>query len=196
MQCRATIFNAPVLASGHLNVMVPTMRDLADSLPSTWKADICNCKGETGATHPNQQWLDRFWGLVNSSHNKVPSEMSPFVLVPITGNRLASVAHCASTGTLSHRHLQGLPSNAAATLSAIGCLCIADSKADGVCPIRQGSEPLTTALEAVSSHTGIPLEQLLSPKKLGSTQCLGKLGPCLPITFPDLCHSGLLVQSG
>jgi len=112
MQCRATIFNAPVLASGHLNVMVPTMRDLADSLPSTWKADICNCKGETGATHPNQQWLDRFWGLVNSSHNKVPSEMSPFVLVPITGNRLASVAHCASTGTLSHRHLQGLPSNA------------------------------------------------------------------------------------
>ncbi len=95
--------------------------------------------------------------------------MSPFVVVPITGNRLASLAHCASTGTLAHRHLRGLPSNAAATLSAIGCLCIADSKADSVCSIKQGNEPLTTALEAVSGHTGIPLEQLLSPKKLGST---------------------------
>lgn len=93
--------------------------------------------------------------------------MKSFVVVNITGNRLASVAHCASTGTLAHRHLQGLPSTAAATLSAIGCLCIADSKADSVCPIEQGSEPLTTALEAVSGHTGIPLEQLLSPERLG-----------------------------
>ncbi|DBA97094.1 hypothetical protein WJX77_004694 [Trebouxia sp. C0004] len=146
--------------------MVPTIRD---SLPSTWKGDISSCKRESGATHRNQQWLDHLWGLVNGSHTKISSEMSPFVVVPITGNRLASVAHCASTGALAQRHLQGLPSNATATLSAIGCLCIADSKADSVCSIKQGREPLTTALEAVSSHTGIPLEQLLLPKKLGST---------------------------
>ncbi len=149
--------------------MVPTMDDLADSLPSTWKADMCNCNGESGATHPDRQWLNRFWGLVNSSYKEVPRSMKSFVVVPITGNRLASVAYCASTGTLAHRHLQGLPSTAAATLSAIGCLCIADSKADSVCPIKQGSEPLTTALEAVSNHTSIPLEQLLLPEKLGST---------------------------
>ena len=169
VECRATFDNGPVLASRHLNVMVPTMRDLADSLPSTWKADICNCKGFFGTTQPNQQWLDRFWRLVNSSCKEVPGVMRSFAVVPITGGRLASVAHCASTGTLAHRHLQGLPSTAAATLSAIGCLCIADSEADSVCPIKQGSEPLTTALEAVSSHTGIALEELLSPKKLGST---------------------------
>ena len=102
-RCRATFRNVPVLASGQLNVMVPTMDDLADSLPSTWKADICNCKGDSSTTHPNQQWLDRFWAFVNSSHNEVPRAMRSCVVVPITGKRLASVAHCASTGTLAQR---------------------------------------------------------------------------------------------
>ena len=172
--------------------MVPTMRDLADSLPSTWKADICNCKGFFGTTHPNEQWLDRFWRLVNSSCQEVPGVMRSFAVVPITGDRLASAAHCASTGTLAHRHLQRLPSTAAATLSAIGCLCIADSKADSVCLIKQGSEPLTIALEAVSSHIGIALKVCCRLRSLAA-QSLGKLGPCLPITCPS---SSLLMQSG
>lgn len=167
MQCRVTDFNAPVSASKHLNVMVPTMRDLADSLPSAWKADICSYAGESGSTHPNRQWLDHFWA--NCSHDEFPTVMRSFVLVPITGNRLASVAHCASTGTLARKHLLGLSNNAASTLSAIGCLCTADSRTDRVCSIKQGSDPLTTALKAVSDHTGIPLKQLLSPEELGST---------------------------
>ncbi len=121
--------------------------------------------------------------------------MKAFVVVPITGNRLASVAYCASTVTLAHRHLQGLPSTAAATLSAIGCLCIADSKADSACPIEQGSEPLTTALEAVSNHTSIPLEQLLSPEKLGST-VFEQARALLANHISDLCHSSLRVSSG
>ena len=150
-------------------MLAPTMLDVANSLPSAWETDVCKCTGESGATHPTHKWLKQFWSLMASSLTDKPNELDSFALVPITGNRLASIAHCRHNGALALQHLQGMPDSAATTLSAIGCLCIADSQADSVSPIHNSSDPLTSALEAVSCHTGIPLKRLLSRQRLGVT---------------------------
>jgi hypothetical protein len=70
-ECRATFRFEPVLAKGNLNVMVPVMEDLADSLASTWKADICNCNGESGATQTNSGWTGS-GGLSTAPIKKFP----------------------------------------------------------------------------------------------------------------------------
>ncbi|KAL0054862.1 hypothetical protein WJX82_003470 [Trebouxia sp. C0006] len=79
----------PLLESKSLNVLVPTIKDLANSLPSAWKRDTCDRSGNSGGCHPSQRWLDDFWTLVSRNMSAVPAELHSFVLVPITGNRLA-----------------------------------------------------------------------------------------------------------
>ncbi len=97
----------------------------------------------------------------------VPAELHSFVLVPITGNRLASVAHCRDTQALSFSQLGSWSSTAAAALSAVGCLCIAEARADSVVPDLAGTEPITAAVDNLSSRTGMPLQQLVAPGRLG-----------------------------
>ena len=165
--CRAKYDNKPLLTGGHLNVLAPTMLDVANSLPSAWETDVCKCTGESGATHPTHKWLKQFWSLMASSLTDKPNELDSFALVPITGNRLASIAHCRHNGALALQHLQGMPDSAATTLTAIGCVCIADRRAESASPIHYSHDSLTTALEAVSCQTGIPLKRLLSRQRLG-----------------------------
>jgi len=146
-------------------VLVPTIQDLANSLPSAWETNICDCSGDSGRCHPSRRWLNGFWTLVSSKMSAVPAELHSFVLVPVTGNRLASLAHCRETRALSR--LCSWSSTAAATLSAIGCLCIADARADSVVSDLAGVEPITAALDNLSSRTGMPLQQLVAPGRLG-----------------------------
>ena len=148
-------------------MLAPTMLDVANSLPRAWETDVCECTGESGATHPTNKWLKQFWSLMASSLTDKPNELDSFALVPITGNRLSSIAHCRHNGALALQHLQGMPDSAATTLSAIGCVCIADRRAESASPIHYSRDSLTTALEAVSCHTGIPLKRLLSRQRLG-----------------------------
>ena len=170
--CRAKHRGVPLLESKSLNVLVPTIKDLANSLPSAWKHDTCDRSGNSGGCHPSQRWLDDFWTLVSRNMSAVPAELHSFVLVPITGNRLASVTHCRDTRALSFSQLDSWSSTDAATLSAIGCLCIADKRADS--PQTQlvsdlaGVEPITAALDNLSSRTGVPLQQLVTPGRLGN----------------------------
>lgn len=99
--CRAKHKGVSLLESKSLNVLVPTIQDLAHSLPSAWKSSICDHSGDSGRCHPSRRWLDNFWTLVSRSMSAVPAELHTFVLVPITGNRLASLTHCRDT----HGHL-------------------------------------------------------------------------------------------
>jgi len=166
--CRAKHRGVPLLESKSLNVLVPTIQDLANSLPSTWKSDICDRSGDSGRCHPSQKWIDNFWTLVSRNMSAVPAKLHSFVLVPITGNRLASVTHCRDTRALSFSQLGSWSSTAAATLSATGCLCIADARADSVVSNLDGAEPITAALDKLSSHPGMPLQQLVTPRRLGN----------------------------
>jgi len=97
----------------------------------------------------------------------VPAELHTFVLVPITGNRLASLTHCRDTRALGYTELCSRSSTAAATLSAIGCLCIADARADSVVSNLAGVEPIIAALDNLASRTWMPLQQLMAPGRLG-----------------------------
>ena len=164
---RAKHKGAPLLESKSLNVLVPTIQDMANSLPGAWKSNICDCSGDSGRCHPSQKWLDGFWTLVSSSLSAVPAELHSFVLVPITGNRLASLAHCRDMRALTFTELRSWSSTAAATLSAVGCLCIADARADSVVSAVAGDEPITTAVDNLARRTGMPLQQLVAPARLG-----------------------------
>ncbi len=167
--CRAKYKGVPLLGSNMLNVSVPTIPDLADSLPTAWRKDICDYSGAGGKSHPNRGWLEDFWSLAARTMNGVPAELQSFALVPITGNCLASVDHCINSSALSHKHLYSLPSTAAATLSTIGCLCIGEERADTASAVPNGSEPLTSALQSTSNRLGVPLQQLVSLQRLGSS---------------------------
>ena len=156
-----------MLESKSLNVLAPTIQDLANSLPSAWMSSICDCSGDSGRYHPSRRWLNGLWALVSSSMSAVPVELHSFVLVPITGDRLASQAHCRDTQALGFAELQSWSSSAAATLSAIGCLCIADARADSVVSDLAGVEPITAALDNLASRTGMPLQQLVVQGRLG-----------------------------
>ena len=106
---------------------------------------------------------------MGSLSGAVPESLQFFALVAITGNQLASIQHCIQHQALSRAHLQYMPNYAASTLSSIGCVCIEESQADSASPIKAGAESLTTALKATSCCLGVPLPQLLSQERLGST---------------------------
>lgn len=49
-----------------MNVQVPTVVDLANSLPSDWK--------DVDGASPNKDWLDRFWAMAaNGNKHLQPS---------------------------------------------------------------------------------------------------------------------------
>ena len=157
----------PLLESKKLNVWVPTMSDLSRSLPTAWKDNICDITGDSGVSHPSQAWLDIFWPLVKRDLSQVPEELHAFAVVPITGNRLASVDYCTGYCVLGHEDLASLPITAAATLSAIGCLCLTDWRADGI-RLEAPRQSLATALKAASRRTGCSLPDLVTPARLGT----------------------------
>ena len=147
--------------------MVPTIDDLGPSLPKSWEHDVCDIGSRS--SQPSPEWLEQFWALMASLPGAVPQSLHSFALVPLTGDRLASIQHCTRRQALSKAHLQYMPSHAADTLSSIGCVCIKESRADRVSPINSTAEPITTALKAISSCMGVPLQQLLSKQRLGGT---------------------------
>ena len=180
MYCRAKVRGIPLLESKRLNVMVPTLHDLGLSLPKSWQQRVCNIGSQP--SQPTPEWLRSFWALMGSwpgiwpdidttPIKIIPESLHSFALVPITGNQLASIQHCTQRQALSQAHLRYLPSHmhAASTLSSIGCVCIKEPQADSVSPIEATAEPLTTALKATSRCLGVPLPQLLSQQRLGST---------------------------
>ncbi len=162
---RLKVDGVPLLESKVLNVQMPSFIDLADSLPSTWKGSSCTVT-QNSAQHPNQAWLDKFWGLVTNTWHNVPDELMHVMVVPLTGNCLASPAFCRSQAALSTAHLTALPANTADLLSALGCLCIADARADRVSCIPPTEVPVIAALAALPSHMPLPLHQLVSPRCL------------------------------
>ena len=148
--------------------MVPTMDDLGPNLPESWQHSVCNIGSHD--SQPTSEWLERFWDLMASLPGAVPKSLHSFALVPIYGNQLASIQHCIQHQALSHTHLQYLPSFAASTLSSIGCVCIEEPRADKVGQIvNEAKQGLLPALDAASSRLGVPLSQLLSQQRLGST---------------------------
>ena len=162
---RLKVNGVPLLESKALNVQLPSFADLADSLPATWKGSVCTVT-QNSAQHPNQAWLDKFWDLVANTWHNVPDELMHVMVVPLTGNRLASPAFCRSQAALSTTHLRALPANTAGLLSALGCLCIADACADRVSCISPIEVPVIAALAALPSHMPLPLHQLVSPRCL------------------------------
>ena len=188
LQCRLQHESRPLLDGKVLNVSIPSIKDLADSLPTAWKraivakpstSTVCrildgidNRQSPTsdGPSRPGNKWLDDFWSLVSGrqpTQRDFPAELQTFALVPLTDGRLASFEHCHAAAALTHQHLQWMPSTAAATLSAVGCLCIADSRAESASPIPRGTEPLTKAIDTTARRNGESVHELLSQKKLG-----------------------------
>ena len=164
--CRANLGGkGALLESKQLNVQVPTISDLADSLPPTWKQSICT--RSSGQKHPSKKWLDGFWKLVCSSLRCVPTQLQDIALVPTTDGRLASYRHCARNAALSYQHLKWMPSTAAATLTKVGCVCIEEPKAESASPLSRGADPLTHAIYTVTRQSGVSLSQLLSIQRLG-----------------------------
>ncbi|KAL3132912.1 hypothetical protein ABBQ38_006826 [Trebouxia sp. C0009 RCD-2024] len=157
----------PLLESKKLNVMVPTLDDLGPSLPASWQHDVCHIG--LRSSHPTSDWIDNFWALMASIPGAIPANLHSLALVPTAGSQLASIQHCIKHQALSPLHLQSLPSFAASTLSSIGCVCITEDEAYGASPIGFMADPLTTALVATSGCLGLPLPELLSQQRLGST---------------------------
>ena len=147
--------------------MVPTLDDLGPSLPASWQHDVCDI--DSRSSHPTSDWIDRFWALMASTFADIPANLHSFALVPISGNQLASIQHCIKHQALSPGHLQSLPSFAASTLASIGCVCITEAAASRASLIGFGADPVTTALVATSQRLGLPLPELLSKERLGST---------------------------
>ena len=100
----------------------------------------------------------------------IPASLQSFAVVPIAGSRLASVEQCIQYQAVSQAHLNFLPSSAADVLTAVGCICITEKRADSASPIFNRSEPLTEALNATARRLGLPLQQLLSQQRSGDTQ--------------------------
>ena len=168
MHCRKKYGGTPLLASTHLNVLVPTLDDLAASLPSSWQHSECNISID--GRHPSSQWLEQFWTLMAARTGNIPASLRCFAVVPIARNRLASFEHCLQHQALSQAHLAALPSFAANSLAAVGCICITENRAHRASPIPHWSEPLTIALDATSRRLGLLLQHLLSHPRLGGTE--------------------------
>ncbi len=164
--CRLKIVDDPLLESKVLNVHLPSLTDLATSLPASWRGTVCTLADNSNQL-PKQDWLDKFWSLVGSAWHKVPHELMHFMVVPLTDNRLASPAFCCIKATLSTVHLKALPAKTAQHLSAVGCLCMAEPLADCASCIDASEVPVITALAALPSYAARPLQQLVSIQRLG-----------------------------
>jgi hypothetical protein len=150
-RCRQGADAPFLLESGLMNVHIPTVDDLANSLPSSWK-DI------DGAL-PNQAWLDQFWTMVASHQwQQVPPALTAFYLVPLVGGnfqtlrpqRVLTATHLSSLslGSGSEQPAEAVSNTAAKVLTAVGCDCISE-----------------------------PHSQLHSSKRGANHACLGRCGP-------------------
>ena len=158
----------PLFASRSSNVCLPTASAVANSLPAAWTGTCCTPAAGTAQALPNQDWLDKFWGLVAKVWNgHIPQQFYGCMVVPLKDNRLASPAYCSSRAALTSAHLAALPPAAAEVLSAFGCLCIAQPAADRLSRIRDKEDAVAAALTAVSRSSRQPLHSLVSVQHLG-----------------------------
>ncbi len=84
---RLKVNGVPLLESKVLNVQLPSLGDLADSLPATWKGSVCTVTQNSGQ-HPNQVWLDKFWGLVANTWHNLPDELMHVMVVLLQATAL------------------------------------------------------------------------------------------------------------
>ncbi len=171
--------NAPfLLESTVMNVRVPTVNDLANSLPSGWK--------DVDSASPDQAWLDQFWATAaRQQWQQVPPALTGFYLLPLVGGSLETLSpkHVLTAAHLSSLSLGGESEQpaeaskaAAEVLTAVGCGCISEPRANIVSSIPPDEEPITFALAAVARKLSMPVQQLVSLQHLGAN------------TFNGLCH--------
>ena len=166
--CRMKYQDQSPFGSRSCNVCLPTASAVANSLPAAWTGTCCTQAAGTAQALPNQDWLDKFWGLVAKLwHGHVPPQFYGFMVVPLKDNRLASPAYCSSRAALTSAHLAALPPATAEVLSAFGCLCIARAAADHLSRIRDQADAVAAALTAVSRSSRQPLHSLVSVQHLG-----------------------------
>ncbi len=149
-----------------MNVRSPTLADLRDTVPAAWKGGVVfrrDIKPEEGIS---DDWLASFWEFVSSHHSKVPEELSSILAVPLTGGRIESAEYCCQQVVLSNARLERFGEDAARSLSAAGCLCIVNEKADIVCESKS-DDRITGALAAAAARQGVQLRLLVSEQKLG-----------------------------
>lgn len=173
IRCRCVdTTGAPLLENGSMNIKSPSIEDLADSLPTSWTGTVCqrDCGGDN--PHPGEPWLASFWQMSSEQKwNGLPAYLTGFLLVPLSGNRLASAAFCTSQPALTSALLANackFQPDAAQVLADIGCLCITEPQAEMVSTLSANQEPISLALQAAASKRGMPLQQLISEQHLGT----------------------------
>ena len=178
--CRCRLGNNAsfLLDSTVMNVRVPAVDDVANSLPPGWK------KGKSAL--PDQAWLEQFWATAaRQQWHPVPPALTGFYLLPLVGGKLDTLspkhvltaAHLSSLslGAASEQPAEAI--NAAAeVLTAVGCGCISEPRANIVSSIPADEEPITFALAAVARKLSMSVHQLVSLQHLGAN------------TFTALCH--------
>ncbi len=159
-----------------MNVQVPEVADVVNSLPDHWKSIDGTC--------PPKQWLDQFWAMFALlKWKKMPEAFDCVYLVPMFGGDLYRPG---SFLALHPDHLTPLQTNkhprdpsasssqhsVAHVLTAVGCLCISDPRAK-LSSIPSNREPITTVLKAAAHRKSMPLQQLISLQHLGPTMFQG-----------------------
>lgn len=159
-----------------MNVQVPEVADVVNSLPDSWKSIV--------GPGPPKQWLDQFWAtFAFLKWQKVPEAFDCVYLVRMVGGDLYRPGPLFA---LHPDHLTPLQINnqpqhptasssrhtVAGILTAVGCLCISDPRAK-ISTIPSEREPITAALAAAARRKSMPLQQLISLKNLGPTNFQG-----------------------
>ena len=154
-----------------MNVQAPSIEDVANSLPASWRGTVTQRSHTRDGSHPGNTWVESFWRMVSSQlWDHLPASLDDILLVPLTGNQLASPIHCKTRHALTCAHLREATSiqpDAAELLSQLGCLCISELWADLVSILPASTEPVTHALRAAASRRSTALHAQISEQHLG-----------------------------
>ena len=170
--CRAKgLTGRSLLEDGSSNVQVPSLEDIAASLPATWIGSV----RQTGCSEiacPDKAWLDLFWLTASAHEWKTVAELfSDFLLVPLHGGRIASAAYCKAHTALTATALSYALSRdqgAIQVLSGLGCVCISHFGADMVSPLPADKEPISQAIAAAAKQNNLTVQQFISEQHLGT----------------------------
>lgn len=178
-----------------MNVQSPTEADLASELPTSW--------GDVNGASPDTEWLNKFWTMAaNNQWTEVPPCFRSFYLVPMANGQLVSARRSYALSTAHVRPpaasnqaqsdaAAAQQNSAAKLLSAVGCWCILDPRADMVSVIPADTEPITFALAVTAKRKDIPLQQLISEQHLGSNTFMGICGILAKLHVHNKTQSGV-----
>lgn len=172
-----------------MNVQVPTVIDLANSLPSGWK--------DIDGPSPNQAWLNQFWTMfTNHQWQEVPPALTAFYLVPLVGDKLQTLlpkhllatTHLSSLSSLSggsEQPAEADSNTAAKVLTAVGCDCISEPRANIVSSISARLEPVMVALANVANTRIMRVQHLVSLQHLGASTFNGLCDILAKLDIPE-----------